>query len=87
MADPPPEMRKKISVSFLAFLQQRQRGAGCGEGVLVGQRMAALKVAEAPVAVLAAIWLVAADAAQALAALHAVEQSVRAWARRLCRAQ
>ena len=76
MAEPPPEMRKKMSVSFFAFLQQGQRGAGGGKGIFIGQRMAALKVADAPVAVLGKL-VGAADAAQALAALHAIEQGFK----------
>ena len=68
-------MRKKTSVSFLALRSRRERGAGSGEGVLVGQRMAALEVAEAPVA--GGGQLVGTtDAAQALAALHAIEQDL-----------
>ena len=61
---------------FLCLLQQRQRGAGGGKGVLVGHRMAALKVAKAPVARLGQL-VGAADAAQSLATLHAVEQRIQ----------
>ena len=73
MAEPPPEMRKKMSVSLLAFLSRASAARAAAKRVFVGQRVAAFKVAEAPVALLGNL-VVAADAAQALAALHAVEQ-------------
>ena len=60
---------------FLGFFEQGECGAGGGEGIFIGQRVAALKVAEAPVALLGNL-VVAADAAQALAALHAVEEGI-----------
>src|ERR1700733_5253936 len=55
------------------FAQEGQRGARSGEGVLVRERMAAFEVTDAPVA---DRWYLvgAADAAQAFAALHAIEQ-------------
>ncbi len=61
---------------FFSFFQQRQRGAGRSEGVLVGQRVATLKVAKAPVAGFGQL-VAAADAAHALAALHAVQQRIQ----------
>ena len=60
---------------FAGFAEQGERGAGGGEGVFVGHRVTALEVAEAPVA-LAGHLVGATDAAQALAALHAIEQGV-----------
>ena len=73
MAEPPPEIRKKISVSFFAFLSRASAARAAAKRIFVGQRVAAFEVAEAPVALFREV-LGAADAAQALAALHAVEQ-------------
>ena len=73
MAEPPPEMRKKTSVSLFAFLQHGEGGTRGGERLLVRQRVTAFEVAESPVALFRQV-LGAADAAQAFAALHAVEQ-------------
>ena len=66
-----------MSVSFLAFLQQGQRSAGRGEGVFIGQRDGRLQSSESASCASWAILVGAADAAQALAALHAVEQSLQ----------
>ena len=75
MAEPPPEMRKKISVSLLAFLSMASAARAAAKESSLGSGMAALEVAEAPVALLGQL-VGAADAAQALAALHAVEQRI-----------
>ena len=61
---------------LLGLLEHGQCGPGRGEGLLVGQRVATLKVAKAPVAGFGKL-VGAADAAQALAALHAVEQHIK----------
>ena len=60
---------------FFGFLEQGEGGTGGGEGIFIGQRVAALKVAEAPVATLGNL-VVTTDAAQAFAALHAVEKGI-----------
>ena len=60
---------------FAGLAQHGQRGSGRGEGVFVGRRVAALEVAEAPVAALGEL-VGAADAAQAIAAVHATEQHI-----------
>ena len=60
---------------FAGLAQKRERGAGGGEGAFAGQGMATLEIADAPVA-LAGNLIGAADAAQALAALHAAEKRV-----------
>ena len=58
---------------FFSLLKHGQRGFGCGERVLVGHRVAALEVANAPVAFPGQL-VAAADAAQTLPALHALQQ-------------
>jgi hypothetical protein len=58
---------------FAGSAQHGQRGAGRGEGVFVGRRVAALEVAKAPTAAPGKL-VGAADAAQAIAAAHATEQ-------------
>jgi len=73
MADPPPEMRKKIRVSFRAFLSSARLARAAAKAVFIGKRVPAFKVTDAPVAVLGNL-VIATDAAQALAALHALEQ-------------
>ena len=73
MAEPPPEIRKKTSVSFFAFFSMASAARAAANESSFGNGMAAFKVAETPVAFFRQV-LGAADATQALAALHAVEQ-------------
>ncbi len=73
MAEPPPEMRKKTSVSFFAFFSMARAARAAANDSSFGKRVAAFKVAESPVALFRQV-LGAADSAQAFAALHAVEQ-------------
>ena len=73
MAEPPPEMRKKISVSFFAFFNMCSVARAAANDSSLGKRMAALKIAETPVALLGQVFR-ATDAAQSLAPLHAVQQ-------------
>src|ERR1035441_10214242 len=60
---------------FAGSFEHGQGGAGGGEGFLVGHWVAALEVAKAPGAVRGKL-VGAADAAQSVAALHAVEKHI-----------
>jgi len=71
-----PGDEKENQRVFFRLLQQHQRGPGRGEGVFVGQRVAALEVAKTPVAGSGQL-VRAADAAHALAAFHAVKQRIQ----------
>ncbi len=69
-------MRKKTSVSLLRLFQHGKSGTRSGKRLLVRQRVTAFEVAETPVALFRLV-LGTADAAQALAALHAIEQDFK----------
>ena len=61
---------------LLRLFQHGQRRARRGKRVLIGQRVAALKIANPPVALFGQV-IRATDAAQSLAPLHAVQQDFK----------
>src|SRR5436305_14025802 len=60
---------------FFCFLEKRERGTCCRERVFIRQRVAAFKIANAPVALFGNVYATA-DTPQTLAALHAVEKDI-----------